>query len=402
MLKLVSIARAANRRVSDARHYDRLIALTDMDVTLVVPFAGVAAEHPIARDEKLKALHMRFAPVRIPRLAGWSDGLHTLHGLRAILEELRPDVIHVQEEPHTLLAFQAARLRDRVAPNAALVLETEHSAAQLPPSALRLAERSTHGKADVLLVRHRGALEARRFRGFGGLGVVVDHAVDRATFRPGSRAAARESLGVEGFTIGYFGRLAPEGGLIEVVEAVAACRTPLNLLIMGRGDLRDELADRALVLKIQDRVRFFDPKGPADVAFFLNALDVLVAITRPAPGFRDPFDRTVAEAQACGVPVIASDQGALPDLVADGGWTVDAGDAAMLSHLLSRLAQNQGAVDAAAARSLRQAETRFDLGVVSRELQRAFVIAQQRRLNRIPMLGDSVASRGAMPQRVEP
>jgi glycosyltransferase involved in cell wall biosynthesis len=403
MLNVVSIARAANRRVSDARHYDRLAALTDMAVTLVVPFSGDAAQHPIARDEKLRGLDPRFAAVRIPALAGWSDGLHTIHGLRGILADLRPDVIHVQEEPHTLLAFQAARLRDRVAPNAALVLETEQSAAQLPPTALRVIERANHAKADALVVRHRGALEARRFRGFSGLGVVVDHAVDRALFGPGRRDEARAALGAEGFTIGYFGRLSPEGGLIEVLEAIAACRARVTLMIMGRGELRDELADRAVVLKIEDRVRFFEPKATDDVAFFLNALDVLVAITRPAPGYRDPFDRTIAEAQACGVPVIASDQGALPDMVGEAGWTVDAGDAGMLANLLTRLTHNPDMVAAAACHSLRQAANRFDLDTVSRDLHRAFVAAQQRRVNtRYIAAGGSLASRGAMPQRIEP
>jgi glycosyltransferase involved in cell wall biosynthesis len=411
LLKLVSIARAANRRVGDPRHYDRLAMLDDMAVTLVVPCSGDPSAHPIAHDARLNGLDVRFASVRRPAPAGWGDGLHTVRGLRAILQEIQPDVIHVHEEPHTLMAYQAARLRDRVAPQAALVLETEQSATQLPPSALRLSERATHARADVLVVRHRGALEARRFRGFSGLGIVVDHAVDRSLFRPGRRDAARSALGVDGLTIGYFGRLTAEGGLIEVLEAMASCRAPINLVIMGRGDLREELADRAVVLKIADKVRFFEPKDSGDIAFFLSALDILVALMRPAPGARDPFDRTVAEAQACGVPVIVSDEGTLPDMVGEAGWTVDAGDAGMLANLLSSLARNPPAIAAAAAHSLYQAEHRFDIKVVTRELEHAFVIAHQRRVsNRAPVAAGGIASNAAsgltnsaaVPQRVEP
>ncbi len=44
------------------------------------------------------------------------------------------------------------------------------------------------------------------------------------------------------------------------------------------------------------------------------------------------------EAQACGVPVIGSDSGAIPSVVGKGGWIVKESDAVGLGQLLDRLA----------------------------------------------------------------
>lgn len=402
MLKLVSVARAANRRIGDARHYDRLTLLRHFDTTLVVPFGGKPSEHPMARDGKLAGLDLRFVPLRLPRLANLGDGLHTVHGLRQIILETQPDVIHVNEEPHTLLAFQVARMRERLAPRAALVLESELGAGYVPPATLRLTERGTLAKADALITRHRAAIESRRARGFAGHGAVIEYAVDRAVFNPSRRAEARQALQASMLTLGYVGRLSSEGGLIEVIEAMAASRVPVQLMIMGRGELRDELADRAMVLKMQDRVRFFEPKAPEDVAFFLNAVDLLVAISRPVSGLRDPFDRAVAEAQACGVPVIASDLGMLPDLVGQAGWVVDAGDAGMLAQLLARLAEDPGAIAAARAQAVRQAQARFDLGTIASQFEHELqAVCGRQMVSAFAETTSHAAPSAAMRQRVE-
>jgi glycosyltransferase involved in cell wall biosynthesis len=67
--------------------------------------------------------------------------------------------------------------------------------------------------------------------------------------------------------------------------------------------------------------------GHDDVAAHLNAMDVLCAPSQTTPRWREQFGRMLIEAFACGVPVIASDSGEIPFVVADAGVIVGETDA---------------------------------------------------------------------------
>ena len=62
----------------------------------------------------------------------------------------------------------------------------------------------------------------------------------------------------------------------------------------------------------------------------------------PLPGWIEQFGRVVAEAQASGVPVVASASGALPDVVGDAGLLVPPGDPAALRAALARFLDEPG------------------------------------------------------------
>ena len=55
------------------------------------------------------------------------------------------------------------------------------------------------------------------------------------------------------------------------------------------------------------------------------------------PGWLEQFGRVVVEAQASGIPVVASASGALPDVVGGAGLLVPPGDAPALHAALRRL-----------------------------------------------------------------
>jgi glycosyltransferase involved in cell wall biosynthesis len=56
-----------------------------------------------------------------------------------------------------------------------------------------------------------------------------------------------------------------------------------------------------------------------EVPAYLNAMDLLCAPSLTTPSWREQLGRMVVEALACGVPVISSDSGELPFVVADAG-----------------------------------------------------------------------------------
>ena len=89
----------------------------------------------------------------------------------------------------------------------------------------------------------------------------------------------------------------------------------------------------ATTLGLEDRVSFVgELDGPALAACY-DAADVFVLTSR-----QETYGMAVAEALACGLPVVATKTGAIPDLLGDGaGLLVPVGDTAALIDALSRV-----------------------------------------------------------------
>ena len=68
---------------------------------------------------------------------------------------------------------------------------------------------------------------------------------------------------MDGFIVGYVGRLVEEKGLTDLLEAVAACPVDVKLVTVGDGPLREELQRRAQTLGIAQRVRL-EPARPLE------------------------------------------------------------------------------------------------------------------------------------------
>jgi glycosyltransferase involved in cell wall biosynthesis len=171
---------------------------------------------------------------------------------------------------------------------------------------------------------------------------IIPQAVDPERFHPGPPDAAwraRLSSRPDEPIVGIVGRVDPEKGIRTVVLAMTMLEGPAgrsHLAVVGAPALDDgsyetELRAEASSL-LGDRSRFV---GPVDeVPAVLRALDVLVNASAS-----EPFGLSVLEAQACGVPVIGTDAGGIPEFVTDGetGLLVAPGEPDALAAGLSRI-----------------------------------------------------------------
>lgn len=370
-LRVVSIAHTAVSRAAGRRRYEPLADLPGLELTLVVPERWHEYGRDIAADPPDPGLDIRVERIRLPKAgpAGWY--LHHYPRLGRILAGASPDVIHLWEEPWSLVAAQAALWRARRRPQAALVLETDQNILRRLPPPFQQLRRALLARTDLLIARNQEALQVSRSCGYQGPAEIVEYGMDAGVFHPRDRAAARSGLAPpEGLLLGYVGRLVPEKGLLEVIEGIARSGTGATLLLLGEGPQAAELQARAAKLGVT--LRLLPPRDPQGVGEFMAGLDALVLMSRTTRTWKEQFGRVIMEAQGCGVPVIGSDSGAIPGVIGRGGWVLPEGDAEAVAALLRRLAADPAELRGAGRRGHADATARFTYDAVATGLLRAW------------------------------
>ena len=164
----------------------------------------------------------------------------------------------------------------------------------------------------------------------------IPNGCDASLFHPADRAAARVQLGIaaDAEVVTYVGRLVPEKGLRELLEAcrtLSAARRRLRLVLVGEGPMREEIASR-LADDPSLQVTLSGAQPPAEVARWMAASDLVTL-----PSYSEGHPNVLVEALACGRPVVATPVGGIPEVVdADCGILVPARDAAALTAGLAQ------------------------------------------------------------------
>jgi len=142
--------------------------------------------------------------------------------------------------------------------------------------------------------------------------------VDLNTFKPIDRNVAREKLKINrsSFVVLFVGRLIEEKG-VKLLFEVAKNIKEFEFYIVGDGPLRGDVSRAA---EENDNLHFVGLVDDQYLPLWYNASDVLVV---PSIG-EEGFGRVIIEALACGVPVIGSNLGAIPEAIkSDVGIIVD-------------------------------------------------------------------------------
>jgi len=191
------------------------------------------------------------------------------------------------------------------------------------------------------LPRHLAVSDAARRTHAERYGVDPDHVrvafngLDHDTFKP-DRATKRET----GLIVTTASADVPIKGLDVLIEAlarVAAARPTARLHIIGT--LRDGPAKRMLATHgLSDRVSTSSDLTRAEVAGLYRRAHIVAC-----PARFEGFGFPAAEAMACGAAVVASDGGALPEVVGDAGLVSPAGDAGAMAENLAHLLDNPDA-----------------------------------------------------------
>jgi glycosyltransferase involved in cell wall biosynthesis len=164
---------------------------------------------------------------------------------------------------------------------------------------------------------------------------VIPNGVDTTRFSLGDQAAARRTLGLDSNPLVVcVSRLSHEKGVDIFVDAASMLGSTLpaaRFVVVGEGPERPALEARIAAAGLGDRFRLAGAVPHAAVATWMTAADVIAM-----PSRREGHPNAAMEALACGRPLVASQAGALTELVtASRGLTVPPADAAALSAALA-------------------------------------------------------------------
>ncbi len=306
---------------------------------------------------------------------------------RSLCARARPDVAFVEAEPYSLVTTQwSLAFTSLGVPFGVQCYENIDR--ELPPPIRWLRSRVLHRAA---FVAARSDSAARLVRAWGAVGEVgfVPPAVpgwkttppageqtppDGSAEREDSHPSQRE----QPFKIGYAGRLVASKGLIDLLEAVRTLQAPVELVLIGNGELRKRLAHQPIP---GSHVRVLDGLTHEQMALGYAQLDVLVLPSRTTTTWKEQFGRTIVEALWCGVPVVGSDSGEIPWLIelTGGGLVFAEGDRQALAARLTELREHPQLRRELAGRGRASVQELFSVPAATDRLERMLLSAVARR-----------------------
>jgi glycosyltransferase involved in cell wall biosynthesis len=134
--------------------------------------------------------------------------------------------------------------------------------------------------------------------------LVIPNVVD------GDIAAGEKDFTRKALRIGYFGRIEPEKGVREIIDAVRSLPNEMveRLYVCGEGKLKEELSESC---RNDGRIVFTGKVKPKEARELMAQVDVTVVPSI----WEEPFGRVIIESYQVGTLVYASAVGGIPDVV---------------------------------------------------------------------------------------
>jgi glycosyltransferase involved in cell wall biosynthesis len=313
------------------RKCELIAAHPDVELTVCVPPAWRTGED-LARLERMHT--QGYALVELPIHFNGNFHLHYYPQLTQQLRLTQPDIVHIDEEPYNLATFQALRAA-RALHAKALFFSWQNLQRRYPPP-FRWIERYVLANSQCAIAGSQEAAQVLLSKGFADrqIDVIPQFGVDPDVFTPRTLSPAQPR---ERFVIGYVGRLVKEKGVDLLLQALVGLPESARVMIVGNGDELLHLRSLAMRLNVANRVEFVPAVSSTRIASIYSQLDVLVLPSRTQANWKEQFGRVLIEAMACGVPVVGSTCGEIPQVVSDAGLLFPEGDVDALRQQLNQL-----------------------------------------------------------------
>lgn len=255
-----------------------------------------------------------------------------------VMLEHRPHIIDLDHEPYSVPAAEVITLRNLFAPKAKIVMQTAQNILKRYPAPFRQMEQRAFRQVDGAYMCSETVREVLDIKGFDKPQTLAPFGVDLDLFKP---KPIRLQDGMP-FTIGYLGRLLPEKGLLTIADALSQIRsTNWRFMVVGDGPERGPLEAALKQYGLLHKTVFTGAVPYERTPEYLHWMDALIIPTRTTGTIREQFGRVIIEAMACGVPVIGSTCGAIPEVIGHAGMVFQEEDDEELADIIDRVIDDE-------------------------------------------------------------
>ena len=311
------------------RKLEELAAVApDLDLTVAVPPAWKDAW---GRTELQRAYTRGYRLETTPIALNGSYHLHFYPKFKDLMTRIRPDIVHIDEEPYNFATYHANRIARRAGART-LWFSWQNLYRRYPPP-FSWMERYNLNHVDYGMVGSESAARVWRAKGFTRpLAVIPQFGVDPELFHP---PVTRRPEGR--IHIAYAGRLVPEKGVDCLLEALGRLQGAWRATILGSGPETEALKAQATHIGIRNEVTFRDVIPSTAMPELYRTIDVLVLPSRERSHWTEQFGRVLIEAMASGVAVVGSKTGEIPYVIDEAGLVFPEGDVEALRSALATL-----------------------------------------------------------------
>jgi glycosyltransferase involved in cell wall biosynthesis len=173
----------------------------------------------------------------------------------------------------------------------------------------------------VVFVSEKLLVEAKQLGYSAKNASIIPNGIDVNIFKIMDKSKIKKSESLNGNVVGFVGNLVKvkrADKLPEIFESISKFNNQIQFLVIGDGVLRKVIEDSCAEKNI--KVKFTGRIEPEKVAYYMNAMDVMIL-----PSRNEGWGSVVLEANACGVPVVGSDAGGIPEAIGEYGICVSEG-----------------------------------------------------------------------------
>ena len=180
----------------------------------------------------------------------------------------------------------------------------------------------------------------------------------------------------ESFTAGFAGTLNEQKGWKVLLSAIKRLPDKFKVVLVGDGELRGELEEWIQKPELKGRAYYTGPLPKEELLASYPLFDVFVLPSLTMPHSVEQFGLVLAEAMACGVPVIGSDSGAIPETIGEAGLIVPEGDPEALAQTIQKLHADKEMHSSLVALGLKRYRTHYTCEVYAKSIANLLNVSQ--------------------------
>lgn len=371
-------------------HQQKIEALAkykDLEIFLMVPEFGIEGGGQKIYLEKKQDPNYTIIPVQSYYSGKWNS--YIIKKFRKYIKEIKPDIVYIEEEYWTNVAWQMARVK-RMPPKAKIVLFTWENIfhdwlregksiyQKIRFALFYMIEKKVLSYVDAIIAGNKEASLVAQKKGFTkSIEIVPQFGVDMNYFKKKNSDWLKMELALERrFVVGYIGRIAKEKGIEDLIKvAVVFSKQTIpyvKFLVIGNGPYKQEAQELVRTLGLEERFVFVPSVDFNFIVDYYSLMDVMVIPSRTTPEWKEQFGRTIIEAMSCGIPVIGSDSGAIPEVVGDAGLIFREGDVNDLTEKIAQVMNNNQLKEDLIMKGQKRVQENFTMEIIARRVYETF------------------------------